>query len=81
MFMSDRFLSYLKREHDRLKAAVDNVHASQGSDDAAIARLKKQKLAVKTRSPSGSATVPGRRSKAIGATAFVMNGRPAPITS
>jgi hypothetical protein len=45
--MSDRFLRYLEREHDRLEAAIDNLRSSRGSDDAAIARLKKQKLAVK----------------------------------
>ena len=45
--MSDRFLSYLEREHARLEAAIDNLRSSRGSDDATIARLKKQKLAVK----------------------------------
>jgi hypothetical protein len=47
MFMSDRFLSYLKREHDRLEEAIDNLRSSQSSDDGTIGRLKKQKLAVK----------------------------------
>ena len=45
--MSDRFLSYLKREHDRLEAAIEDLRSSRGSDDATIARLKKHKLAVK----------------------------------
>jgi len=45
--MSDRFLSYLKREHDRLETAISNMRSSRVPDEAAIARLKKQKLAVK----------------------------------
>lgn len=45
--MSDRFLHYLEREHARLQAAIDEVRASRVPDEAAIARLKKQKLAVK----------------------------------
>lgn len=45
--MSERFLSYLKHEHERLEAAIDQLRSSRFPDDAAIARLKKQKLAVK----------------------------------
>ena len=45
--MSDRFLCDLRREHDRLAAAIGDLRSSRFLDDAAIARLKKQKLAVK----------------------------------
>lgn len=45
--MSNRFLSYLQREHDRLEAAIADQRAARFADSVAIARLKKQKLAVK----------------------------------
>jgi len=45
--MSERFLGYLQREHDRLDAAIQELSSSKFPDGAAIARLKKQKLAVK----------------------------------
>ncbi len=45
--MSDRFLTYLKREHDRLEAVIKEQSSRLVPDTAAIARLKKQKLAVK----------------------------------
>ena len=45
--MSDRFLAYLTREHDRLEAAIVDLRSRRLPDEAAIARLKKQKLAVK----------------------------------
>ncbi len=45
--MSDRFLSYLEREHDRLETAIAELQSRRVPDTAAIARLKKQKLAVK----------------------------------
>jgi hypothetical protein len=45
--MNDRFLNYLERERDRLEAAIHDLRSSRFPDDAAIARLKKQKLAVK----------------------------------
>jgi hypothetical protein len=45
--MSERFLTYLKGEHDRLEAAIEEQRSRLFPDSAAIARLKKQKLAVK----------------------------------
>lgn len=45
--MSERFLTYLEREHARLEAAIHDLRLSRFPDDAAIARLKKQKLAVR----------------------------------
>lgn len=45
--MSKSFLTYLEREHDRLKAEIERLGSSRFPDAAAITRLKKQKLAVK----------------------------------
>lgn len=45
--MSEPFLTYLEREHERLKAEIERLSSSRLSDTAAISRLKKQKLAVK----------------------------------
>jgi hypothetical protein len=45
--MSEHFLNYLEREHKRLAAAIEDLRSRRSPDDAALARLKKQKLAVK----------------------------------
>ena len=45
--MSDRFLKYLEREHERLEAALHEQRSRPIPDEAAMMRLKKQKLAIK----------------------------------
>ena len=45
--MSDRFLSYLDREHARLERLIAEQLARPRPDDIEVARLKKAKLAVK----------------------------------
>ncbi|MBO9669827.1 MAG: YdcH family protein [Sphingobium sp.] len=45
--MSENFLTYLKREHDRLEAEIEKLSSRRLPDTITIARLKKQKLAVK----------------------------------
>jgi hypothetical protein len=45
--MSNRFLSYLEREHARLEQAIADLSRRPVPDDLAIAKLKKQKLLVK----------------------------------
>lgn len=45
--MNDRFLAYLRREHERLDKAITDLERRAVPDSLAIAALKKQKLAVK----------------------------------
>ena len=45
--MSNRFLSYLEREHARLEQAIADLSRRPVPHDLAIAGLKKQKLLVK----------------------------------
>jgi hypothetical protein len=45
--MSDKFASYLKREHGRLETELQAVLSSRFPDEADCARLKKLKLALK----------------------------------
>lgn len=45
--MSDRFVTYLKREHARLESELDRATRQTVPDHMLIARLKKLKLAVK----------------------------------
>lgn len=45
--MSDRFLTYLKREHSRLEEELRTALKSRFPDEVRCARLKKLKLAVK----------------------------------
>jgi hypothetical protein len=45
--MSDYFLSYLKREHERLEREIEKEARRPFHDQVQIARLKKLKLAVK----------------------------------
>lgn len=45
--MSERFLSYLRREHDRLEAELAVHYRRPLPDEAEIRRIKKAKLLVK----------------------------------
>lgn len=45
--MSDRFASYLKREHSRLETELQAALKSRFPDEEACVRLKKLKLAIK----------------------------------
>jgi hypothetical protein len=45
--MSERFIDYLKREHSRLDAELEQANKQIVPDQMLIARLKKLKLAVK----------------------------------
>jgi len=45
--MTDRFFSYLQREHARLEGLIAEESRRVRPDEAVLARLKKQKLLVK----------------------------------
>jgi len=45
--MSERYIDYLKREHARLDAELEQANKQIGPDQMLIARLKKLKLSVK----------------------------------
>ena len=45
--MSERYIDYLKREHARLDAELEQANKQIGPDQILIARLKKLKLSVK----------------------------------
>jgi len=45
--MSERYVDYLKREHDRLESELDRAQKQLAPNHTVIARLKKLKLALK----------------------------------
>jgi hypothetical protein len=45
--MSERFLHYLKREHERLEESIERERQRPLPDQLQLARLKKLKLAVR----------------------------------
>ena len=45
--MSDKFVAYLKKEHQRLEREIEATLKTLRPDDLLLARLKKLKLAIK----------------------------------
>ena len=45
--MSDKFVAYLKKEHQRLEREIEAALKKLRPDDLLLARLKKLKLAIK----------------------------------
>lgn len=45
--MSDKFIAYLKREHQRLETEIEAAMRQVRPDDLLLVRLKKLKLAIK----------------------------------
>lgn len=45
--MSDNFLKYLKKEHERLEGELAEARRRTFPDQVQLARLKKMKLAIK----------------------------------
>jgi hypothetical protein len=58
--MSDRFLSYLEREHARLEGLIADQLARPRSDDVEVSRLKRAKLIVKDQLAAWRADHPER---------------------